>query len=174
MVEVMIMRPKGSSGELFHRRQRAMKLLDQGLSQVEVARRVDADVRSVQRWRRRFEAGGEEALRPKPVPGAPPKLTAKQREALRAILVKGAKAAGFESELWTGRRVAAVVRKHFGVTYHERYVLRLLRALGLTPQRPEPVARERDPEAKAHWLHWQWPALKKNRPPSGRMAGVSR
>ena len=141
---------------------------------VEVARRVDADLRSVQRWRRAYEAGGEEALLPKPVPGAPSKLTGEQREALRAILVKGAKAAGFDSDLWTGRRIVAVIRQRFGVAYHERYVLRLLRALGLTPQRPEPEAHERDPEVKAHWLHWQWPAIKKNRPTFGRLAGVSR
>jgi len=168
------MRPKGSAEELFRRRLRAMKLLDQGLSMVEVARRVDAHLRTVRRWRRAGEAGGEEALRPRPVPGAPPKLTPEQRDELVETLLAGAQAAGFDSDLWTGRRIADLIRRRFGVTYHERYVLRLLRALGFTPQRPERVARERDPEQKARWLHWQWPAIKKNRLSVERVVGVSR
>lgn len=168
------MRPHGSADELFRRRQRAMALLAQGLSNPEVARRVGADGRSVRRWHRAWRAGGEAALRPKPAPGAAPKLTARQRRALVKALLRGGKAAGFDSDLWTGRRVAALIRRRYGVSYHERYVPRLLRALGFTPQRPERVAREKDPAAKARWLHRQWPAIKKNRRGRGGLAGLSR
>ena len=168
------MRPKGSAEELHRRRLRAMRLLDRGLSVVETARRVDADVRSVRRWRRRWEAGGEAALASKPVPGAPPKLSAPQRSELAQTLAAGAKAAGFDSDWWTGRRVAALIKRLFGVVYHERYVPRLLRGLGFTRQRPERVAREKDPAQKARWLRRQWPAIKKNRPRTRRVAGVSR
>lgn len=168
------MRPHGSPEELFHRRQRAVGLLERGFSKPEVARRVDADLRSVRRWHRAYRAGGEAALRPKPVPGAPPKLAVEQREALVEALLEGARAAGFDSDLWTGPRVAELIRRRFGVSYHKRYVLRVLRSLGFTPQRPEDVAQQQDPVAKARWLRWQWPAIKKNRRPHGGVAGVPR
>ena len=44
------MRPFGSPEELCHRRQRAMRLLQQGYSPFEVARMLGVDRRSVRRW----------------------------------------------------------------------------------------------------------------------------
>jgi transposase len=167
------MRPKGSAEELFHHRQRAIELLAQGLPKSEVARRIGVTRRTVRRWHHQWRHGGEAALRPKPACGAPAKLTPAQQAELTQALLAGAKTAGFDNELWTGRRIAALIKQRFGVVYHERSVLRLLRALGFTPQRPEKVAHERKPGVKARWLHWQWPAIKKNHPPPGRLAGFS-
>lgn len=165
------MRPKGSAEELFHHRQRAIELLKQGLATGEVARRIGVNRRSVRRWHHDGQVGGEAALAPKPARGTPAKLSPEQKSELARALLEGAKAAGFDSALWTGRRIAALIQKRFGVAYHERYVLRLLRALDFTPQRPQPVAREQNPQAKTRWLHGQWPAIKKNRPLPSRLAG---
>jgi transposase len=168
------MRTKGSPEELFHHRQRAIALLEEGLDKGEVARRIGVDRRTVRRWHRAYKQGGEAALAPKPAPGAPAKLAPAQKDELARELLKGAQAAGFDSQWWTGRRIAALIRKLFGVIYHERYVPRLLRTLTFTPQRPQRVAREQSEAAKAHWLRWVWPAIKKNRPPAGRLAGIPR
>jgi transposase len=45
------MRPKGSLEELERRRMRALALLGQGETPVEVARLLDVDRRSVRRWK---------------------------------------------------------------------------------------------------------------------------
>ena len=45
-------------------------------------------------------------------------------------------AAGFDTEQWTLRRVAAVVERAFGVRYHHRSLGRALRARGFSPQQP--------------------------------------
>jgi transposase len=76
---------------------------------------------------------------------------------------------GWPTSLWTGRRVAELIRRHFAVRYHPVYVLRLLRAMGLRPQKPQLYARERDEAAIAHWRRYRWPALKKR--PAGSAAG---
>ena len=34
------------------------------------------------------------------------------------LLLKGARAHGFPNELWTLKRIAAVIHGHFGVRYH--------------------------------------------------------
>jgi transposase len=164
------MRPKGSPEELHHHRQRAIALLEQGLDKGEVARRIGVGRRTVRQWHHDYKAGGEAALAPKPVPGAPAKLSPEQKEQLTQALLAGAKAAGFESELWTGPRIVALIRERFGVSYNEHYVLGLLRTLDFTPQRPQPVAREKDKQIKQKWLRETWPAIKKNGPSPRRLA----
>jgi transposase len=109
------MRPYGSQKSWAKRRQRAVELLKQGMSPREVARRLQASVGSVYRWRRTWVTNGEAALAAKPVPGAPRKLTTPQAEALVHMLLPGAKANGFPHELWTLNRIAAVIHVHFWV-----------------------------------------------------------
>lgn len=44
---------------------------------------------------------------------------------------------------------------------HLRYLCAWLRARGLTPQKPQRVPRQRDPETIAAWLRTEWPRLNK-------------
>jgi transposase len=158
------MRPLGSPKQLERRRRRALELLQEGFSPVEVARAVGVDRRSVRRWRAAFEKQGEEALVAKPAPGRPPKLSAKARDRLQGLLVEGARANGFPTDLWTCPRVAQLIRRRFRVTYHVDHVCRLLRSLGWSPQKPERRARERDEEAIRRWVKKDWPRVKKTPP----------
>lgn len=111
------MRPKGSAEELFHHRQRAITLLEQGHSKGEVAKRIGVDRRTVRQRHSTWKQGGQAVLAPKPAPGGPAKLHGEQKELLAQTLTQGAKAAGFESELWTGPHIAALIREHVDVTY---------------------------------------------------------
>ena len=144
------------------RRRRAVALLTQGLSLREVARRVQASVSSVYQWREAWQRGGEAALAPKPVPGPPGKLTQRQRQQLVALLRKGARAYGFPNELWTLKRIAAVIQVEFGVRYHPSHVWKILRHLGWSCQVPERRAIQRNEHAIAHWKRYRWPAIKKS------------
>ncbi len=65
-----------------------------------------------------------------PAPGAPARLRAEQLAQLPALLVRGAPAFGFIGDVWTRARVAEVIKRQFGVTYHPDHVGRLLRAVG--------------------------------------------
>ena len=120
------MRPQGSPKELERRRQRAIELLGDGLSPVEVARRLGVDRRSVRRWKAAYRRGGRAALRPVPAPGRPAKLDSEGQRKLEGLLLRGARATGFATDLWTCRRVAEVIRKRFGVRYHVGHLPRLL------------------------------------------------
>jgi transposase len=157
------MRPDGSPHELEQRRYRALALLQQGLSPVEVAQRVGVDRRSVRRWNSMARRAGREALRAQPVPGRPTRLSARQQRMLERALLRGPEAAGFPTPLWTCPRVAAWIEQRFGVHYHPDHVCRLLHALGFTPQKPARRAVERDEEAIGQWVKQQWPAIKKKR-----------
>lgn len=155
------MRPPGSPGELERRRRRAVALLQQGVPPVEIARRLGVDRRSVRRWRARYKRGGAAALAAQPVPGRPSKLDARARRRLEADLLRGARACGFPTDLWTCPRVAEWIRRRFGVRYHVDHLSRLLHALGWSPQKPERRARERDERAIRRWVRQRWPQVKK-------------
>jgi transposase len=157
------MRPNGSPHELEQRRYRALALLQQGLSPVEVAQRVGVDRRSVRRWNSAARREGREALAAQPAPGRPPRLSASQQRRLEKTLLQGAEAAGFGTPLWTCPRVAAWIEQRFGIHYHVDHVCRLLHGLGFTPQKPARRAVERDEEAIGQWVSQQWPAIKKKR-----------
>ncbi|HEX9871093.1 MAG TPA: IS630 family transposase [Candidatus Tectomicrobia bacterium] len=155
------MRPYGSQQSLERRRRQALALLAQGIGPREVARRVRAAVGSVYRWHNAWRQGGEAALAAKPVPGAPRKLTDQQRAQLLHLLMHGARANGFPNELWTLKRIAAVIQVHFGVRYHPAHVWKLLRHWGWSCQVPERRALQRDERTIAHWKRSTWPAIKK-------------
>jgi transposase len=155
------MRPEGSGKQLERRRQRAIALLKEGRAPVEVARLVGVDRRSVRRWNAAHRKQGAGGLAARPVPGRPSKLSVRQREQLETMLVRGAAANGFESDLWTCPRVAQVITRRFGIGYHVDHIGRLLRSLGWTPQRPTRRALERDEDGIQRWIKQEWPRIKK-------------
>jgi transposase len=155
------------------RRQRAIALLAEGLGVREVARRVGCAPSSVSRWRSAVKARGPDALRPKPAPGRPRRLNPRQRARLLKLLLKGATAHGFATDLWTLPRVAEVIERTFGVRYHPAHVWRILRGEGWSCQKPERRARERNEPAIQHWRQHRWPHIKK-RPSRRPQCGLPR
>lgn len=104
---------------------------------------------------------GSEALKRRPAPGTPPRLSEEQRAKLPELLARGAPAHGFRGDVWTCGRVAEVIRKEFGVSYHPAHVSRLLKALRQSLQKPQRRANQRDEEAIERWKEERWPSLKK-------------
>jgi transposase len=155
------MRPCGSPEELERRRQHAIKLLHKGYQPVEVARRLGVDRRSVRRWKAAYRKEGERGIQARPSPGRPPKLGLRNKAQLEKILLRGAKAAGFPTDLWTCPRVAQVIRRRFCVSYHVDHVCRLLHSIGWSPQRPTRRALERDEKRIQRWIKSDWPRIKK-------------
>jgi transposase len=93
--------------------------------------------------------------------GRPAKLTrAQQRELLR-LLKRGALVVGFETDRWTGPRIQSLIQQQFEVTYHSRYLPRLLHKLNWSQQIPLARAVERDEELIRAWLAHDWPRIKK-------------
>ena len=156
------MRPKGSAQALEARRRIAVGMLQQGKSPTEVARLVGVSRQAVSQWKTAFQQGGPEALAAKPPPGNQRKLQPEQLQALEQILLEGPLAAGYSTDLWTLARVAEVIEAHFGVSYCESGVWRLLRRLGWSCQKPERRARERNDQAVQRWRQKDWPRIKKS------------
>ena len=157
------MRTKGTPAELEARRRRAADLLGQGKGTNEAARLVGVAPSSVSRWKKALRRRGPDALAAKPHPGPKPRLTKAQKRRRVTLLKKGAVAAGYDSDLWTCRRVRDLIGKTEGVWYDLNHVGRILHSLGLSVQKPEARARERDETAIQRWRKKDWPRIKKTR-----------
>lgn len=150
------------------RRLRAWELHQQSWKQKDIAAALGVSPGAVSQWLKRGRAGGVAQLRHQPPPGAQPRLSPEQLTELRTLLAQGAEAFGFIGEVWTSKRVAAVIKRFLGVTYHRAHVSRLLRRLGFSVQKPIVRAAQRDEAVIAAWWDERWPALKKTLPRSSR------
>jgi transposase len=117
------------------RRLRAFELKEQGWKQTQIADALGVSEGAVSQWMKRVREKGVQALRHNPPPGAPPRLSEDERARLPELVAQGAEAHGFRGDVWTCERVAEVIRREFGVSYHPAHVSRLLKKLRLSLQK---------------------------------------
>jgi transposase len=77
------------------------------------------------------------------------------------LLLKGPMAHGYRTNLWTTARIAELIEREFGVSYHRDHIGRLMHSLKWSHQKPERRALERDEEAIERWKQQGWPRVKK-------------
>jgi transposase len=144
------MRPIGTSQELERRRRRAVELVKQGESPDDVAHFLGCGRSSVYTWLK-LDREQPQALAAKTHPGRTPRLNHEQLAELEGLLLQGANAHGWRTQLWTADRVAALIERHFGVHFHPEHVRKVVRRkLVWTSQKPQRKAKERDEVAIAH------------------------
>jgi transposase len=112
------------------RRMQAAELLKQGIHEAEVARLVGVHRQSVNRWARQLSEYGVSGLRKIAPPGRKPQLTAANLNTIRKALKRGAEALGHDSDFWTTRRVADLIKRECGIRYHSNHIGKVLRKLG--------------------------------------------
>jgi len=144
------------------RRMIAGELLMKDYEIDEVMDITGASLSAVKRWKKVIRNDGFAALARQGNSGNTTRLSEEQREQLRKIIVAGAVASGFENECWTAKRIAKIILEKFGVSYHFRYVARLLRAMKISYQTPDIRAKKHSQEAVDQWIKTDWPRIKKN------------
>jgi transposase len=147
--------------EATKKRLKAARMLLAGKGCAEVALAVGVARQTVYTWKRLLDEGGIDALRAVPERGRPAQLDEQQLAALRATLLQSPTSHGFGTELWTLKRVGAVIERLHGVRFGQTQIWRILGSLGFSPQKPEKRAIERNDEAVRSWKRSTWPALKK-------------
>lgn len=147
------------------RRQRAVELHQQGWTQAAIAQALGVTAGAVCQWlKARREQGEQALLSQRSRAGKRPKLTPEQQKELLALLDAGAEESGQIGERWDGKRVAALIKRHFGVSYLPTSIPPLLRQLGWSPQKPRILAQQRN-EAAIEQFQQEWPDIKKGQKP---------
>lgn len=139
-----------------------------GKAVVVIAKELDTSRSSVYGWLDRYEAQGPDGLKTIKPPGAEPRLDEEQQRELTRVIEDGPVAAGYNTGVWTGPMIGDLIRKRFGVKYHNHHIPRLLHRLGFSVQRPRKKLAKADAEAQEYWLRTKLPAIKKK--PGGAAA----
>jgi transposase len=154
---------------LKRRRMRAAEMFARGRSQADVVEALGVSREAASVWYRLWRAGGRAALAGAGRAGRLPRISDGQLTEVDNALLAGARANGFETDLWTLARVADVIEAITGVRYSQTRTWEILRRrLGWTRQRPARRAVERDDEAIATWIKRDWPRIKKAPGAGGR------
>jgi transposase len=140
---------------------RAVDALVRGMSATDVALAYRVDRTTLFRWRQRYESEGDAGLQRRGGSGRPRKLAAFSEDAWYAIVLQPASAFGFETDLWTVRRVHQVLRTEFDYTVSCDTVWRRLREAGLTYQKPERQYFQIDEKARQEWLQNEVPKIRR-------------
>lgn len=139
----------------------AWSLYKKEMDQCDIAEVLGVTEGAVSQWINKAKQEGPEALRSSPRPGAERKLSEQQLKHLEGLLAEGARAYGFQGDLWTAGRVKELVREIFGVQYTQRRVQQLLEQMGWSYQKPKRKARQRDEQQIKRWVNQKWPEIKK-------------
>ena len=139
----------------------AVMRVEDGESPEDVVRTLGLSRSVIYDWLARYHEGGVEALRARWSPGRPPKLSSTQlRWVYNVVTQKNPLQLEFAFALWTRKMIGVVIYKKFRVRLSDVSVGRLLKKLGLTPQRPLRRAYQQDPEKVDRWLKKQFPQIR--------------
>ena len=120
-------RPRRDFAAMEERRMQAADMFEQGVIPAEIARRVGVSHQIVSDWRAAWRRAGRDGLRSAGRAGRLPKLSGEQLALVEVELAKGAEANGYANDVWTLKRVAEVIERLTGVSYHPARVWYILR-----------------------------------------------
>ncbi|OHV55968.1 IS630 family transposase [Pseudofrankia sp. BMG5.36] len=139
----------------------ARQIVDEDANADELAMTLGFSRAAVFSWAQQYRDGGIEALRAKPIPGRPKKLTEQQADRIYTILcTRNPDQMEFDFQLWTRWMVRDLIQRLFQISITEQAFGRMLRRWGMSPQRPTKQATQRDDEKVMRWKTEQFPKIR--------------
>ncbi len=145
---------------LEHYRFRAVALWKEGKRIKDVAHFFGLHRVTVSYWISAYKQNGKQALKSRTAAGPEFKLQEDDVRELMGLLKQPATDFGFETPLWTCKRVRFLIRKKLHKRLDNSNVWRLLKRWFFTNQKPERRAAEQDPKEARRWLREEWPKIK--------------
>jgi transposase len=144
-------------------RLRALRGLELGYSELELADLLGVCHETISRWWTAYRAEGLEALpggRPgRPVGSGRALSDAQAQHLCGRIDCYAPEQLGIPHALWTRRAVRDLIRREYDIDLAERTVGLYLRRWGYTSKRPSRHARQQDPDEVEEWLLETYPAI---------------
>lgn len=138
------------------------RVLD-GESAADVTRCFGLGKTTIFTWLRTAREKGMASLCPKIRTGRDRSLSELEEQEIKRWVIGGdPRQHGFDFGLWTRQIVADLILERFGVELSPSGVGKILRRLGLTPQKPLRRAYERDEKAVQEWVDKVYPKVKKH------------
>jgi transposase len=148
--------------ELTEFRKQGVAAVQEGASVEEVCRGMGICRAALFGWLARYRSGGWDALRAGKRGGRKPKLdAAAMRWVYDLVTGRDPEQLKFPFALWTCALVGEAIRRELGIRLSRWSVMRLLRHLGLSPQRPLHRAYQQNAEAVAAWKSQVYPKIRR-------------
>lgn len=141
------------------RRKQAIGWHLKGWSQYRIAKKLGVSFEAVSNWVEQYNAGGLEGLATKGHPGPKSSLTDEDRKKVRSAILRGPRAFGYDTGIWTLERMARVIHKLTKATFKTTHTWRIVTTLGFSCQKPERRAKERDEAAIKNWRQRAFPPV---------------
>lgn len=143
--------PKRKIKAMEGRRMQGVRMLRRGISQSEVARRLEVSRQSVFAWAKVDEVN-KMGWRSTPL-GRPSSLEKEEKYKLQRMLRKGGLRNGFDKDRWTLAMVVALISNNFYRSECSRaQAMRLLKELGFSCEKPN----IEDADRFARWKRLGW------------------
>ena len=137
------------------KRKQGFEMLKKGMKKSVISKKLGVNRKTVYNWSIRLEKS--EDWHDSKQPGSESKLTKDQKEKLKKIIDSGPRTYGYNTDLWTLKRISEVISKEFNVRYNTTHVWWVLKNLGYSAQMPAAVAIEKNPEYVKEWLEKIYP-----------------
>lgn len=141
---------------------RSIELRKKGWKVNQIAEAFGVNRRAVTRWSWQYKKGGKKSLKSKKALGPEYKLTPTEMKELLHLVKNDALNYGFETPLWTCKRIQQLLIKKIHKKLSNVTVWRLLVLLGLSNQTPEKRALQENPKEAKRWLKDEWPKIEKH------------
>jgi len=143
-------------------RKLAVQRVFDGESAAEVSRSFGLGPKTIYGWLKMARDKGIKALSPKARSGRDRFLSSLEEQEVKHWIIGGdPRQHGFDFGLWTRKIVLDLILERFNIALSLSGVGKLLKRLGLTPQKPLRRAYERDEKAVKKWIGDVYPKVKK-------------
>mgnify|MGYP001559628275 FL=1 len=139
---------------------RAIDLHKKGKQNKDIAEFFGVHRCAVSHWITSYKRNGKRILRATKSTGRPSKLDEREINELVTFFENDALNYGFETPLWTCRKIQKIVQQRFDKKIHTTNIMRWLKRINITSQKPQRQASQRDDKAVKKWLTEEWPKIK--------------
>lgn len=112
----------------------------------EICAALSLDQQVVRRWRKRFIAGGVDALKDRPRTGRPAEIPTKVWQKIATLVVQPPTKFGLPLARWSVRELSALLQERYGWQVGRTSVSRFLRSMALKPHRVKYWLNPKDPD----------------------------
>lgn len=147
---------------LEHLRKRAIVLWEHRNKITSIAFDFGVSRQAVHKWVNTYKKKGLDGLKRMKAPGAKPKLLPQERINLLKVIEKTADHYGFETPLWDCKKLRQIILEKFNKKIHPSNIWRFFKKSGITFQKPEREALEKDEEEVERWLKEEWLKIKEH------------
>ena len=143
------------------RKIQALLMVNENLQRQEISSILGVTTETIRVWVRNFLLDGFKSFKRSYSPGAPSKLSKKQKRRLCFLIDQGPEYSSYLGSCWRTPMIQDLIATEFKKDFTCNYIAELLKELGYSYQKASSISHTRDKEERRIWLEETWPSILK-------------